>query len=61
MLNKSKCEVKKDSVKLFGCVYDKHGAHPDPSKVSVIKEMPAPQMKGELQSFLGMVTYVVRA
>ena len=42
VLNKKKCEVKSNSVKFFGCVYDKHGAHPDPSKVSVIKEMPAP-------------------
>ena len=33
-------------------------AHPDPSKVSAIKEVPAPQNKGELQSFLGMVTYL---
>ena len=57
VLNKKKCEVKNNSVKFFGCVYDKHGAHPDPSKVSAIKEMPAPQNKGELQSFLGMVTY----
>ena len=51
VLNK-KCEVKSNSVKFFACVYDKHGAHPDPSKVSAIKEMPAPQNKGELQSFL---------
>ena len=58
VLNKKKCEVKSKSVKFFGCVYDKHGAHPDPSKVSAIKEMPAPQNKGELQSFLGMVTYL---
>ena len=57
VLNKKKCEVKTNTVKFFGCVYDKHGAHPDPSKVSAIKEMPAPQNKGELQSFLGMVTY----
>ena len=58
VLNKKKCEVKSNSVKFFGCVYDKHGVHPDPSKVSTIKEMPAPQNKGELQSFLGMVTYL---
>ena len=58
VLNKKKCEVKSNSVKSFGCVYDKHGAHPDPSNVSAIKEMPAPQNKGELQSFLGMVTYL---
>ena len=58
VLNKKKCEVKSNSVKFFGCVYDKHGAQPDPSKVSAIKEMPAPQNKGELHSFLGMVTYL---
>ena len=57
VLNKKTCEVKINSVKFFGCVYDKHGAHSDPSKVSAIKEMPAQQNKGKLQSFLGMVTY----
>ena len=46
ILNKKKCEVKSNSVKFFGCVYDKHGTHPDPSKVSAIKEMPVPQNKG---------------
>ena len=46
VLNK-KCEVKSNSVKFFECVYDKHRAHPDPSKVSAIKEMPAPQNKGQ--------------
>ena len=59
VLNKKKCEVKSNCIKFFGIsVYDKHGAHPDQSKVSAIKEMPAPQNKGELQSFLGMITYL---
>ena len=57
VLNK-KCEVKSNSVKFFGCVYNKHGAHLDPSKVSAIKKMPIPQNKIEHQSFLGMVTYL---
>ena len=52
VLNKKKCEIKSNSVKFFGCVYDKHRAHPDLSKVSAIKEMPAPQNKGELQTCL---------
>ena len=26
VLNKKKCEVKRNFVKFFGCVYDKHGA-----------------------------------
>ena len=38
VLNK-KCEIKSNSVKFFGCVYDKHRACPDPSKVSAIKEI----------------------
>ena len=54
VLNKKKCEVK-----FFGCVYDKHRAHPDPSNISAIKEMPASQNKGELQSFHRMVTYIL--
>ena len=52
VLNKKKCEVKSNSVKFFGCVYEKHGAHPDPSKVSAIKEMPDPQNIGELRASL---------
>ena len=46
-----KCQVKSNSVKFFG--------HPDPSKVSAIKEMPDSLNKGELQSPLGMVTYLL--
>ena len=40
VLNKKKCEVNSYSIKFFGCVYDKHRVHPDPSKVSAIKEIP---------------------
>ena len=42
VLNKEKCEVKSNSVKFFGCVYDKHRTQAYPLKVSAIKEMPAP-------------------
>ena len=45
VMNK-KCEVKSNSAKFCGCVYDKHRAHLDPSKISAIKEMPSPQNKG---------------
>ena len=40
------------------CDFDKHRAHPDPTKVSTIKEMPALQNKGELQNFLGIITHI---
>ena len=52
VLNKKKCEVKSNSVKFFGCVYDKHGPHPDPSKVSAIKEMPAHKTKESFRASL---------
>ena len=38
VLNKLKYEIKNDPVKFFGCFYEKHGAYPDPSKASAIKE-----------------------
>ena len=41
VLNNKKCDVKSNSFKFFTCVYDKHRAHPDPLRVSAIKEMPA--------------------
>ena len=31
---------------------------PDPKKVEAIKKMQAPQIKQELQSFLGMMNYL---
>ena len=37
VVNKNKCEVKSNSVKFFGCVYDKHRAHLDPLKVSALQ------------------------
>ena len=42
VMGKKKCEVKNNSVKFFGCVYDKQRSHLDPSKVSAIREMPTP-------------------
>ena len=58
VLNKKKCQVKSNSVKFFGYVYNKHRAQPDPSKVSATKKMPTPPNIGESQSFFGMVTYL---
>ena len=53
-----KYEFKKDSVAFFRTVYDANGAHPDPKKVDAIHKMPPPDIKLQLQHFLGMVTYL---
>ena len=58
VFNGKKCAVKQPSIKFFGWIYDKDGAHPDPSKVTAIHNMPALETPSQLQKFLGMVTYL---
>ena len=58
VMNKNKCEVNRKSVTFFWCVYYKYGAHHDQWKVNAIKEMPVPMNKVEIQTYLGMVTYL---
>ena len=43
---------------IFGCIYDKDSTHLDPSKVTAIHNMLAPETPSQLQKFLGMVTYL---
>ena len=54
-LNEDKCEIAKIQVKLLGQLIDKHGIHPDPGKVSAIKQMKAPTNITELRRFLGIL------
>ena len=54
-LNEDKCKIAKTQVKFLGQLIDKHGIHPDPAKVSAIKQMKAPNNITELRRFLGMI------
>ena len=58
-LNYDKCIVKSRSCSIFGNIYTPEGVKPDPSKVDAIKRMEAPSTKQELQSFWGMVNYLM--
>ena len=58
IFNSSKCSIKQDSVTFFGGVFLASGYSPDLEKVLGITEMTPPQMKQELQSFLGAVNYL---
>ena len=51
-------ELRRDRVSFFGAVYSREGIEPDPRKIQGIKEMTPPETKQQLQSFLGMVTYM---
>ena len=58
VFNSTKCSIKQDSVPFFGGVFSAEGYSPDPAKIQGITEMTPPQMKQELQSFLGAVNYL---
>ena len=57
-LSSKKLELHRDRVSFFGAIYSREGVHPDPKKIQGIEEMTAPESKQQLQSFLGMVTYM---
>ena len=57
-LNKDKLHVAVSRVKYFGHILTTDGIEPDPDKVSAIRDMPPPTSKAELETFLGMVTYL---
>lgn len=58
VFNWDKCAIKQESIRFYGLVFDKHGAHPDPKRVTAMAEIKAPQNKKGLQEFLGVVTYM---
>ena len=59
-LNKSKCFFNVQEVTFLGHKISAEGLSPDPSKVKAISEMPIPNNKAELHTFLGMVAYLAK-
>ena len=53
-----KLELRRDKVSFFGAIYSREGVHPDPKKIQGTEEMTVLETKQQLQSFLGMVTYM---
>ena len=47
-------------VDFFGETYTTDGCRPAQSKVSVISEMPPPTCKKQVQSFIGMIDYLLK-
>ena len=58
IFNSKKCAIKQESIMFLGGVFSAEGYSPDPEKIQGISEMTPPQMKQELQSFLGAVNYL---
>ena len=55
VFNPEKCEIGKPTIKFFGSIYDREGVHPDPGKVKVLQEIPAPRNIEDLGTFLGAI------
>jgi len=46
-----------ERIRVLGHVISKDGVQPTQSRIKSVQDMPAPQNKQELQSFLGMITH----
>ena len=57
-LNKEKCIFGESQVKFLGHIVSSDGIKADPAKLSAVRDMPIPENKKSLQSFLGMVNYL---
>ncbi|KAK7113619.1 hypothetical protein V1264_012874 [Littorina saxatilis] len=59
-LNPDKLTVGAQEVEYFGHLITVEGLKPDPAKVKAIQDMPPPNDKKELQTMLGMITYLAK-
>ena len=57
-LNYKKLQYKQKEVEFFGEMYTLDGQKPAQSKIKAIQEMPPPQCKKKVQSFIGMINYL---
>ena len=57
-LNADKCIFKSTQVLFFGHLVTNMGLKLDPKKIEAIVQMPIPQNKAQLQSFIGMCNYL---
>ena len=57
-LNYEKLQYKQKEVEFFGETYTVDGQKPAQSKLKAIQEMPPPQCKKQVQSFIGMINYL---
>ena len=56
-LNKTKCQIRKQSIVFLGHIISSEGIKIDPSKTEAITKMPLPRSVNDLQRFLGMINY----
>ena len=58
VFNPDKCQIKQSEIPFFGNIYTANGVMPDPKKVQAINDLKTPSSRSEIQSFLGLITYL---
>ena len=58
VFNLDKCVIKQRMITFFGMLFDAEGVHRDPEKVEAFRAILEPQDTQELQSSLGIATYM---
>ena len=58
--NREKCQIGLTQIMYFGHVICSDGLKADPAKVSAILNMPRPTNRAELETLLGMITYLTK-
>lgn len=59
-LNESKCQLRKNEVKLFGHILSDQGLTADADEIQAVVSMERPQNKDQLRTFLGMMGYLTK-
>lgn len=60
-LNKHKCFVRTKEIKYIGHILSASGLRPDEEKVRAVTQLPDPQNKQDLLSFMGMIQYLAKS
>ena len=58
VFNFGKTNILQKEISFFGNIYGRDGVRPDPAKVQAVMDIRAPTDIKQLQSFLGMITYL---
>ena len=58
VFNSSKCAICQPQIPFYGAIFTAQGMRPDPTKVQVLQDLPAPQNPKQLQSLLGLINYL---
>ena len=58
LFNSNKCQIRKQQITFYRAIFSVKGMKFDPKKVQALQDFLIPQTQKELQSFLGLISYL---